>query len=168
MWIRSSEKGIIFNGKEYEVDCIIFATGFEVGTEYTRRCGYEIYGKNGLRLPKNGKMVYLHSTECTQMVFLIVFLGPQQGAFTANYTHSLDEQSIHLAYILKKMKGDKLTLVEASKEAEADWVDTIIAKSVTCEILEKVALLVITTTKVNPIWSHKIILTAVDHWSSFL
>ena len=65
------------------------------------------------------------------------------------------------------MKEDKLTFVEASKEAEADWVDTIILSLVTCEILEKVALLVITTTKVNLIWSHKIILTVVDHWSSF-
>ena len=32
---KITEKGIFFNGKEYEVDCIIFATGFEVGTEYT-------------------------------------------------------------------------------------------------------------------------------------
>ena len=28
---------------EYEVDCLIFATGFEVGTGYTRRAGYDIY-----------------------------------------------------------------------------------------------------------------------------
>ena len=57
------------------------------------------------------------------------FFGPQQGAFTANYTHSLDEQSIHLSYILKKMKEDKLTYVEASQQAEDNWVDTIIHKS---------------------------------------
>ena len=37
------EGGIIFEGKN-EVDCIIFATGFEVGTDYSRRAGYQIHG----------------------------------------------------------------------------------------------------------------------------
>ena len=35
---------------EYELDCLIFATGFEVGTDYTRRAGYEIVGRDGLTL----------------------------------------------------------------------------------------------------------------------
>ena len=125
-----TEKGITFNGKEYEVDCIIFATGFEVGTEYTRRCGYEIYGKNGLSVSDKWKegLSTLHGMHANGFPNCF-FFGPQQGAFTANYTHSLDEQSIHLSYILKKMKEDKLTYVEASKQAEEDWVDTIINKS---------------------------------------
>src|SRR5438876_1114099 len=29
---RMTERGIVANGVEYEVDCIIYATGFEVGT----------------------------------------------------------------------------------------------------------------------------------------
>ena len=44
---RVTETGLVFDGVEYEVDCIIFATGFEVGTAYTRRAGYEIYGRGG-------------------------------------------------------------------------------------------------------------------------
>ena len=44
---RVTEAGLVFDGVEYEVDCIIFATGFEVGTAYTRRAGYEIYGRGG-------------------------------------------------------------------------------------------------------------------------
>ena len=47
---RITEKGVVANGVEYEVDCIIFATGFEVGTSYTRRAGFEIYGRNGQTL----------------------------------------------------------------------------------------------------------------------
>ena len=38
------------DGEEYEVDCLIYATGFEVGTEYTRRAGYELYGRGGVTL----------------------------------------------------------------------------------------------------------------------
>ncbi len=45
-----TEKGLVFDGVEYEVDCIIFATGFEVGTAYTRRAGFEIYGRGGQSL----------------------------------------------------------------------------------------------------------------------
>merc|ERR1719230_690344 len=47
---RITEKGVVANGVEYEVDCIIYATGFEVGTEYTRRSGYDVTGRNGLPL----------------------------------------------------------------------------------------------------------------------
>jgi cyclohexanone monooxygenase len=57
------------------------------------------------------------------------FFGPQQAGFTANYTHSLDEQSIHLAYILKSMREKNMSLVEASKEGEENWVKTIIDNS---------------------------------------
>ncbi|MEM7020417.1 MAG: NAD(P)/FAD-dependent oxidoreductase, partial [Pseudomonadota bacterium] len=44
---RITERGVVAQGVEYEVDCIIYATGFEVGTSYARRAGYEIYGKYG-------------------------------------------------------------------------------------------------------------------------
>ena len=42
-----TEHAAIVNGKRYEVDCLIFATGFEVGTSYTRRAGYDIVGRGG-------------------------------------------------------------------------------------------------------------------------
>ena len=48
---RITEKGIVANGKEYEPDCIIFVTGFEAGTEYTHRSGYDLKGRGGLSLP---------------------------------------------------------------------------------------------------------------------
>ena len=50
---RITEKGLVFDGVEYEVDCIIFATGFEVGTAYTRRAGFEVYGRGGKSLTEH-------------------------------------------------------------------------------------------------------------------
>ena len=47
---RITEKGVVVNGVEYELDCLIYATGFEVGTDYTRRSGYELYGRDGITL----------------------------------------------------------------------------------------------------------------------
>ena len=127
---KVTEKGIFFDGKEYEVDCIIFATGFEVGTDYTRRSGYEIYGRQGLSIMDKWKdglstMHGMHSRGFPNSFFF----GPQQAGFTANYTPSLDEPSIHRAYILKSMKEKNMTLVEASKEGEDNWVKTIIDNS---------------------------------------
>ena len=112
---KITEKGIFFNGKEYEVDCIIFATGFEVGTEYTRRSGYEIVGKNNLSISEKWKdgLVTYHGMHCRGFPNTF-FFGPAQGGFTANYTHSLDEQSIHLSYILDTMKKDCLLYTSPS------------------------------------------------------
>ena len=125
-----SEKGIIFEGKEYEVDCIIFATGFEVGTEYSRRAGYQIHGTDGVTVTKkweNGLATFhgMHSRGFPNSFFF----GPAQSGFTATYTYSLDEQSIHLAHILKTAKDKGATRIEASQEAEEKWIKTIIDKA---------------------------------------
>ena len=127
---KITEKGIFFDGKEYEVDCIIFATGFEVGTEYTRRSGYEIVGKNNLSISEKWKdgLVTFHGMHCRGFPNTF-FFGPAQGGFTANYTHSLDEQSIHLSYILDTMRKEGKNYVEASEKAEKNWVKTVIEKA---------------------------------------
>jgi cation diffusion facilitator CzcD-associated flavoprotein CzcO len=39
---RITEKGVVVADVEYEVDCIIYASGFEFGTEYTRRAGFDL------------------------------------------------------------------------------------------------------------------------------
>ena len=48
---RITRTGVVAGGVEYEVDCIIFATGFEVGTAYTRRSGFEAVSYTHLTLP---------------------------------------------------------------------------------------------------------------------
>ena len=40
-----TESGVVVAGVEHEVDCIIYATGFEVGTELKRRTGFEVIGR---------------------------------------------------------------------------------------------------------------------------
>src|SRR3546814_6794106 len=52
---RMTETGVVVAGEEYEVDCLIFATGFETGTEYTRRAGYDVVGRGGLELSEHWK-----------------------------------------------------------------------------------------------------------------
>jgi cyclohexanone monooxygenase len=47
---RITERGVVVAGEEIEVDCIIYASGFEVGTEFIRRAGFDLTGRDGERL----------------------------------------------------------------------------------------------------------------------
>jgi cation diffusion facilitator CzcD-associated flavoprotein CzcO len=68
---KITKNGVVVNGTEYELDCLIFATGFEVGTAYTRRSGYEVIGKNDLKLSDKWKDDRKLFTVCSLTVFLI-------------------------------------------------------------------------------------------------
>ena len=60
---RLTEKGIVANGVEYEVDCVIFASGFEISTEISRRYAMEaIEGRDGCRSSTTGGMATRHCT----------------------------------------------------------------------------------------------------------
>jgi cyclohexanone monooxygenase len=124
---RITEKGVVVDGKEYEVDCIIFGTGFEVGTDYTRRAGYDIVGKQGQKLSDKWQdgMKTFHGMQSNGFPNCFM-MSAQQGGFSANYPHLLNEISIHLAHIVSYMRANDLTKVEASEAAEAAWVEGII------------------------------------------
>jgi cyclohexanone monooxygenase len=134
-----TEDGIIFNGEEYKVDCIIFATGFEVGTDYARRAGYQINGVAGQSISEKWAdgLSTFHGMH-TRGFPNAFFFGPAQSGFTATYTYSLDEQSVHLAHILT-LAGEKgAKRIEASEVAEKAWVQTIIEKArLTADFQEK-------------------------------
>jgi len=124
---RVTPKGVVVEGVEYALDCLIFATGFEVGTAYTRRAGYEIHGRGGQTLTekwKNG-VESLHGMHSHGFPNCFI-MSPQQAGFTANFPHMLNEQSQHIAYIVQQARERGARTVEASEAAEAEWVATII------------------------------------------
>jgi cyclohexanone monooxygenase len=123
---RITETGVVANGVEYAVDCIIFATGFEVGTSYERRSGYTIHGVDGLDLDDkwaNGTRT-LHSMHVNGFPNLFLVQN-SQGGFTPNFPHNLDEMSQHFAYIISSLRERGATRVEVTPEAEEAWVQTI-------------------------------------------
>jgi cyclohexanone monooxygenase len=125
---RITERGVVVDGREYEVDCIVFGTGFEVGTGYSRRCGYEIYGREGKTLTEHwsdGARTFhgMHSHGFPNAFMM----GHTQTGFTANYPHALNEQAKHIAHLLKGCLEGNRPVVEASAEAEQQWVETIIS-----------------------------------------
>jgi cyclohexanone monooxygenase len=48
-----------------------------------------------------------------------------QSGFSVNFPHMLNEQAQHLAYVLAATKEREATVIEASAEAEAEWVRNI-------------------------------------------
>ncbi len=125
-----TEKGIVANGKEFAVDCIIFATGFEVGTEYTRRAGYDVTGKDGIKLSEKWAdgIRTLHGFHTRGFPNLFVMSNSQAG-FTTNFPHAMDEAARHMGYIIKKCADENITTIEPTQEAEDDWVDEIVSLS---------------------------------------
>ena len=123
---RITERGIVANGVEYELDCIVYATGFEVGTDYARRSGYELYGRDGLTLTEkwaDGAST-LHGMHSRGFPNCFIFSNIQSG-FTVNFPLMIDEQSRHMAYILDHTFASDVSVVEASSDAEEAWVGTI-------------------------------------------
>jgi cyclohexanone monooxygenase len=121
-----TEKGVVVNGKEYEVDCLIFATGFEVGTDYTRRAGFNLIGVDGVSLEEKwskGMITYygLHSHGFPNCLLI----GNGQAAFTANYPDALDEGAKHTAYLVKYFLDNNITRADTTEEAEQAWTQEV-------------------------------------------
>jgi cyclohexanone monooxygenase len=121
---RLTENAVVVGGREYEVDCLIFATGFEVGTTYTRRAGYDIIGRDGASLSDkwaNGLRTF-HGLQ-TNAFPNCFFLGFTQTAVTVSVPHALNEQARHVTYILEEARLRGARVVEATAEAEQSWLD---------------------------------------------
>ena len=127
---RITEKGVVVNGQEFELDCLIFATGFEVGTSYTRRAGYDIVGRGGQLLSEKWAqgLRTLHGLQ-THGFPNCFFLGFTQSAITVNVPQSLNEQARHITYILDQVKARGASTTEATAAGEAGWLAEMESKA---------------------------------------
>jgi cyclohexanone monooxygenase len=124
---RLTERGVVANGVEYPVDCVIFASGFEVTSDTNRRLGIPIFeGRDGVSLYEHwtGGLKTLHGFSTSRFPNLF-FTGYTQVAISANFTSMLDDQTRHIAYIIKEVMRRGAATVEATPEAQDQWVATI-------------------------------------------
>ena len=128
---RITESGVVVAGVEYPVDCIVYATGYEVGTGFQRVSGFEIYGRDGLSLSDKWAdgIRTLHGMHIHGFPNCFL-MSTIQGGFTVNYPHMLDEVATHVAHIVGHALAIEKEVVETSAEAEARWVQTILDKGV--------------------------------------
>ena len=123
---RITKDGVVAAGREYALDCLIFATGFEVGTDYSRRASIEIRGASGQTLTEHWKdeVRTLHGlmTDGFPNLFL---MGGMQSGVTPNFTELYNEQSQHIAYIVGDALAQPEKYVEPTPRAVDEWVRTV-------------------------------------------
>ena len=123
---RLTEHGVVANGREYEIDCLIFATGFEVGTSFTRRAGYDVVGRDGVTLSDywaNGVRT-LHGLTADGFPNCF-FVGRTQAAVTVNLPLSLENQTRHVVHMVTQARAKGYRTLEPLPEAVDDYVQDV-------------------------------------------
>jgi cyclohexanone monooxygenase len=125
-----TEHGVVANGVEYEVDCIIFASGFETASSLRSRVGYDVFGRDGLALSTKwrGGMSTLYGMQTHDFPNLFIVSQAQVGV-SSNQTHPLNVQSGHIAYVISESRRRGARTVDVSAEAEEWWVQRVIDTS---------------------------------------
>ena len=127
---RVTPTGAVVSGREYPLDCMIYATGFDFLTDQTREAGFDIHGRDGLALSdhwREGPRT-LHAIQTDQFPNLF-FIRLSQAGNSPNFTHLVGEQSDYIAHIIGKTRAAGATTVEATREAVDAWVDEVIEKA---------------------------------------
>jgi cyclohexanone monooxygenase len=124
---RITAGGVVANGVEHEVDCIVYASGFEITTEFRRRLGLGVNGRAGASLfdrwkPGHTRTLHGFSTRDFPNWF---YIGISQNAFSANMTQMFDEQARHIAYIVAETRRRGATTVEPTVEGQEAWAAVI-------------------------------------------
>ncbi|MGO9912941.1 MAG: flavin-containing monooxygenase [Acidimicrobiales bacterium] len=121
---RIDESGVFVGGVHYELDCLIFASGFEVGTDYSRRSGYETVGRGGHQLSEvwADGMQSMHGLHVHGFPNLYIVGHTQAGNLISNITHNLTEAGTTIAAITSHALEIGADEVEVTLEAQQAWV----------------------------------------------
>ncbi|MBY0288778.1 MAG: NAD(P)/FAD-dependent oxidoreductase [Mycobacteriaceae bacterium] len=127
---RITSDGVVVDGTEHNIDCLIFATGFEVGTDYSRRTGFEIVGRDGVTITDKWQdgVQTLHGLAVNGFPNCFI-LSIAQSGFTVNFPYLLDVQARHTAEVIAWALNNDAAELEATADAESAWVDTVVARS---------------------------------------
>lgn len=120
-----SAKGIIANGTEHELDCIVFATGFDAFTGSLNQI--DIRGRSGLTLKQKwaaGPRSYLGlSSAAFPNLFMVT--GPGSPSVLANMVVAIEQHVNWIGDCLEHMREHDYTTVEVTTSAEDNWVEQV-------------------------------------------
>ncbi|MFN6935659.1 MAG: flavin-containing monooxygenase [Tsuneonella sp.] len=124
---RITERGVVANGTEYLVDCIVYASGFEVGSEYTDRAGFEVTGREGVTLSGywGEGMRTFHGIHIRGFPNLFMVQPTQAANLIANVPHNIVDHADTIAAVVSEAERRGAATVEPTDEAETAWVDLI-------------------------------------------
>ncbi len=116
--------GVWVGDVHYQLDCLIFASGFEVGTGYSRRAGYETVGRGGVTLSEHWAdgMQTLHGMHVHGFPNLFIVGLSQAANLISNITHNLTEAGATIAAVISHAQQIGANEVEVTKDGEQEWV----------------------------------------------
>ena len=121
---RMTARGFVVDGVEHEVDCMIFASGFEVTSDLERRWGIgTIEGRDGVSIYRHWAEgpVTLHGA-MTHGFPNMFFTGYIQGALNSSTTEQFNRQTEHIGYVIAEAQRRGATYVEPTQAAQDDYV----------------------------------------------
>ncbi|MBF4512868.1 NAD(P)/FAD-dependent oxidoreductase [Plantibacter sp. VKM Ac-2885] len=123
---RMTEHSVVVGDTEYEVDCVIFATGFEAGVSGVVSGTLPVIGRDGRSLleawGRGPRTLHGFMTNGFPNLFQ---LGPIQNATSVNFAHILRDQAEHIAAVVEQARTVDAVRVEPRAEAEEAWVQTV-------------------------------------------
>jgi cyclohexanone monooxygenase len=117
--------GIRTRDREYDLDIIVFATGFDAITGALLKM--DIRGKKGTRLADrwaNGPLTYL-GIMSAGFPNLFMITGPNSPALFSNVVVSIEQHVEWIRDCLDYMKKNHMVQIEADPEAEIQWVEHV-------------------------------------------
>ena len=124
---RITETGVVVAGREYALDCIIYASGFEVGTDFVHRIGYDPVGRDGRRLSDHWAegMRSKHGIHVHGFPNLFI-VSPSQGAnLISNVPHNLTESGRTIAVMVRHALDNGHEQIEVTKQGEDAWMELL-------------------------------------------
>jgi cyclohexanone monooxygenase len=125
---RITERGVVVQGHEYEVDCIVWATGFEVGTDFTSRSGFDPVGRDGVRLSEywGDGMRTLHGIHVHGFPNAFIVQLTQGSNHIANVPHNMTETATTIACVVGHAEANGYATVEVTADAEEAWIQRLL------------------------------------------
>ena len=129
-----NERGPVIDGVQYDVDCLVYGTGFEAElTPLYRRAGHEIVGRGGVTLAEKWADGAASLFGMMSRGFPNLFVMPapgQQAVVTVNYTQLAVLGGEFIGATVARLEARGVRVFDVSAEAEADWGDKILASFV--------------------------------------
>lgn len=126
---KITETGLVANGEHYEVDCIIYASGFEVGSDYTERAGFDLTGRDGVKLSEawaNG-MQTLHGLHVNGFPNAFIVQPSQAANLISNVPHNIVDHADTIAAVVGHAEREGFQTVEPDPAAQEAWVNLVLS-----------------------------------------
>jgi cyclohexanone monooxygenase len=125
---RIDGTGLCVNGKHYEVDCIIYASGFEFGANFQLKTGFDLKGRGGKMLSDHWGtgLRTLHGIHVHGFPNFFAVQMNQAANYALNIPHNIVDHAKTIAQVVRHAEAAGHEVVEPTREAEDAWVNLIL------------------------------------------